>query len=193
MEVTAKLRNLRISPRKVRLVADLIRGMDVKAAQVHLSFLTKKSAAPMLKLLNSAIANAKHNFKLSPDNLYIAKITVDGGPVLKRVRPRAMGRAFLIRKRSSHINLTLAEKKDKKHLGLSKKKKLRNKVFKAKKKEEIKKEKAEKKDASKERKLNSSVSGSNKAEKEVKPKKDKAEKKKAKRLTGLAKRAFKKH
>lgn len=113
MEITAKLSNLRISPRKVRLVADLIRGSSVKEARNRLSFLVKKTSLPMLKLLNSAAANAQHNFKLHPENLYISRIFVDGGPVLKRTMPRAMGRAYIIRKRTSHIHLTLSEKKDK--------------------------------------------------------------------------------
>lgn len=113
MEVTAKLSNLRISPRKVRLVADLIRGFSVKEARNRLSFLVKRTSLPMLKLLNSAAANAQHNFKLHPEDMYISRIFVDGGPVLKRTMPRAMGRAYIIRKRTSHIHLTLSEKKDK--------------------------------------------------------------------------------
>lgn len=113
MQVTAKLSNLRLSPRKVRLVADLIRGVSVKEARSRLSFLVKKTSLPMLKLLNSAAANAAHNFKLNPDEMYVSGIFVDGGQVLKRTMPRAMGRAYIIRKRTSHINLTLSEKKDK--------------------------------------------------------------------------------
>jgi len=108
-EITAKLSYLRIGPRKVRLVADLIRGRDVTRAVNALSLLNKKSAAPMLKLLNSAIANAKHNFQVEKENLRISKITVDGGPVLKRSMPRAHGRATPIRERTSHINLVLSE------------------------------------------------------------------------------------
>ena len=179
MNVTAKLSNLRVSPRKVRLAADLIRGMDVKKAQNQLNFLVKKTALPILKLLNSAIANAKHNFKLNPDDLYIAKITVDGGPVLKRIMPRAMGRAFTIRKRTSHINLTLAEKKDKNQSVSAKtKKSSRTKVGS---KSALEKE--------------SKNTGEDvKTEKIRKPNKNqivKTIKDKPKRLTGLAKRAFK--
>ena len=108
--ITAKLRHLRISPRKVRLVANLIKGLSVKEAEKQLKFLTKRSAQPVLKLLNSAIANAENNAKLIKENLYISRITVDIGPSLKRWRPRAMGRAFQILKRTSHITITLDQK-----------------------------------------------------------------------------------
>ena len=92
MEVTAKLNNLRVSPRKTRLVADLIRGLGVKEARIQLSFLVKRTSLPLLKLLNSAAANARHNLKLNPDEMYVSRITVDGGPVLKRTMPRANAR-----------------------------------------------------------------------------------------------------
>lgn len=108
-EVTAKLSYLRVGPRKVRLVADLIRGRHVQYAITTLSLLNKSASAPMLKLLRSAIANAKHNYKIDEANLRIARITVDGGPVLKRWMPKAHGRATPIRERTSHINLVLAE------------------------------------------------------------------------------------
>ncbi len=121
MEVKAKLNNLRISPRKVRLVAGLIRGKNVTQAQHQLTFLAKRSADPMLKLLNSAIANAKNNAKLSEENLFISTIFVDGGPVLKRHMPRAFGRAFAIKKRTSHITLILTEKKPEKKEEVSEK------------------------------------------------------------------------
>ncbi len=109
MEVTAHLRNLRISPRKVRLAADVIRGMDVHNAKIQLEFLNKKSSQPILTLMNSAIANAKHNFDLSDDNLYVSKIFVNEGATLKRWIPRAMGRASAIHKRTSHITIILDE------------------------------------------------------------------------------------
>jgi len=109
MEVAASLKNLRIAPRKVRLVVDLIRGMKVEQAKAQLPFLVKKSSAPVLKLLNSAVANAKHNFNLEESNLYISKIMVESGPTMKRWMPRAMGRAYPIMKRSSTIKLILAE------------------------------------------------------------------------------------
>lgn len=108
--ITAKLRHLRISPRKVRLVTNLIKGLTVKEAEKQLKFLTKRSAQPILKLLNSAVANAENNAKLIKENLYISSITVDVGPSLKRWRSRAMGRAFQILKRTSHITITLDQK-----------------------------------------------------------------------------------
>jgi large subunit ribosomal protein L22 len=110
MEVIAKANHIRMSPRKVRLVVDLVRGMDVDKAAAQLRFYRKDAARPVLKLLQSAIANAEHNFKLSSGNLYIAKATVDGGPVLKRWRARAFGRAAGIKKRSSHITIVLSER-----------------------------------------------------------------------------------
>lgn len=110
MEVIAKARHIRMSPKKVRLVVDLIRGMDVDRAIAQLRFYRKAAAGPVLKLLQSAIANAEHNFKLSVGNLYIKKATVDGGPVLKRWRARAFGRAAGIKKRSSHITIVLEER-----------------------------------------------------------------------------------
>jgi large subunit ribosomal protein L22 len=140
MEVTAKLRFLRIAPRKVRLVANLIRSKTVQQAEAQLAFLPKRSARPIDKLLHSAIANAENNFKLKKDNLFIKKITVDEGPRLKRWRPRAFGRAAPIIKRSSHINMVLDEVKAHPAKG---KKALPTKIQKtAAKKPEIKKEEA---------------------------------------------------
>ncbi|HSD12850.1 MAG TPA: 50S ribosomal protein L22 [Patescibacteria group bacterium] len=110
MEVIAKARHIRMSPKKVRLVVDLVRGMDVDRAAAQLRFYRKAAAGPVLKLLQSAIANAEHNFKLNAANLYIKKATVDGGPVLKRWRARAFGRAAGIKKRSSHITIVLEER-----------------------------------------------------------------------------------
>ena len=111
MEVIAKARHIRISPKKVRLIVDLVRGMDVDRASAQLRFYRKAAARPVAKLLDSAIANAEHNFKLNTHDLYIKKATVDGGPVLKRWRARAFGRAAGIKKRSSHITIVLAERK----------------------------------------------------------------------------------
>lgn len=110
MDVNAKLRFLRISPTKVRLVVNAVRGLAIEEAEQQLQFMNKRPAEPVLKLLRSAIANAENNFKLKKDNLFIKKITVDDGPTLKRWRPRAYGRAGEIRKRSSHILLVLGEK-----------------------------------------------------------------------------------
>jgi large subunit ribosomal protein L22 len=106
-EVTAKLKFLRIGPRKIRLIADLIRGRKAEKAVNTLSLLNKRAAKPVLKLLKSAIANAKHNHNLPLESLRVAKITVDGGPVLKRWMPKAHGRATPVRERTSHINLVL--------------------------------------------------------------------------------------
>lgn len=109
MQVTAKLRHLKIAPRKVRLVADLIRRKSVERAQTILNFTIKKSAKPVAKLLNSAVANARNNFQIDAKNLFISKITVDEGPKFKRWMPRARGQAFEIQKRTSHITLILDE------------------------------------------------------------------------------------
>ena len=109
MEVKAYLRHLRMAPRKVRLVADLIRGKSVEEAQNILNFTTKRVALPLLKLLKQAIFNAKNNFQLDEKNLYISKIIVDEGPKLKRVFPRARGHADEIQKKTSHITLILDE------------------------------------------------------------------------------------
>jgi len=109
MEITAKLSYTRTAPRKVRLVADLVRGRRAKDAQTVLSFTPNKSAGTILKLLNQAINSAKNNFKIDENNLYISKIIVDGGPMLKRSRPRARGSAYEIQKKTSHITITLEE------------------------------------------------------------------------------------
>jgi large subunit ribosomal protein L22 len=112
MEAKAVAKQVRIAPRKVRLVVDLIRGKAVGEA-VSILKLTPKKASPVVeKLLNSAIANAEHNYEMEPDNLIVSKIFVDEGVTLKRFRPRAMGRASRINKRSSHITLVLSEKKE---------------------------------------------------------------------------------
>ena len=108
MDVHASLRHLRMAPRKVRLVVDLVRGLPVAEAELRLSFLRREAARPVLKLLRSAIANAEHNFKLDRSTLVVKTITADGGVTLKRFRPRAMGRSAPIRKRTTHINLILA-------------------------------------------------------------------------------------
>src|SRR5512133_2313282 len=105
MQVNARLRNLRMAPRKVRLVVDLIRGLSVDAALQQLEFCNKAAALPVKKLLKSAIANAEHNHQLDASTLKIAKITVDAGVTLHRIQPRAHGSAAPIRKRSSHITI----------------------------------------------------------------------------------------
>ena len=108
-DIRAQLRFLPISAQKVRLVVDLVRGKDAVQAQDMLRFMTQRSAEPVLKLLNSAIANAEENFGISRDDLFVAKIHADEGPTLKRFRPRAQGRASRIRKRSSHLTVVLDE------------------------------------------------------------------------------------
>lgn len=110
MQVSAKLKNLRVSQRKTRLVVDTIRGKDVETAKIQLKFSTKKTSDNVLCLLNSAIANAKNNFNLDEKNLFIETIVVEEGPTLKRWRPRAMGRASAIKKRTCSIIITLNEK-----------------------------------------------------------------------------------
>jgi len=109
MPVIVKLNYLRIAPRKVRLVADLIRKKKVEEAQTILNFTIKKATKPILKLLNTAVADARNNFQLNSENLYISKITVDEGPKYKRWRPRARGSAYEIQKKTSHITLILDE------------------------------------------------------------------------------------
>ena len=104
----AKLSNLRIAPRKVRVVADLIRGKDAAEAMDILTFTVKKAALPMRKLLFSAINNAVENHSMDADQLYVSSIYVDQGRTIKRWRPRAMGRATKIQKMTSHITLELA-------------------------------------------------------------------------------------
>src|SRR3989338_718236 len=98
MPVTAKGKFIRISPRKVRLVVDLIRGLPVDAARLQLSILPRRGAGIVLKVLNSAAANAEHNHKLKLDNLYVAGAFVDQGPTLKRFTAKAFGRGATIPK-----------------------------------------------------------------------------------------------
>jgi large subunit ribosomal protein L22 len=110
MEAKAIARYIRIAPRKVQLVVDLIRGKQVGEAIAILRH-TPKAAAPVVeKLLNSAIANAEHNYSMDVNKLVITKAYVDQGPTMKRFRPRAQGRASRINKRTSHITLVVAEK-----------------------------------------------------------------------------------
>ncbi len=109
MKVKVELNNLRTAPRKVRLVADMIRGKNAQDARSLLSFTVNKSAGNILKLLNSALASAKHNFKLDEANLYISEIFVNEGPKLKRWHPMSRGRAYPIQKKTSRITLVLGE------------------------------------------------------------------------------------
>lgn len=110
MEAIAKHRFARISPQKARLVADQVRGKNVAQALEILTFSNKKAAELIKKVLESAIANAEHNEGADIDDLSVAKIFVDEGPVMKRIMPRAKGRADRILKRSSHINIVVADR-----------------------------------------------------------------------------------
>ena len=109
MEIKVQLNNLRVAPRKSRQVVDLIRGKRISKAKATLEFTVKRASEPILKLLNSAVASALHDFKIDESNLYISKITVDEGPKLKRSFPMSRGRAYPIMKRTSHITLVLGE------------------------------------------------------------------------------------
>jgi ribosomal protein L22 len=108
--VRAQAKYVRTSARKARLVCDHIRGKDVIEARAILAFTPPAAAKPWLKLLESAVANAEHNHELVGDDLRIAAVHADEGPTLKRYRPRAMGRATRIRKRTSHLTITLTPK-----------------------------------------------------------------------------------
>lgn len=110
MKISSKLNNLRIAPRKVRLVANLIKGITVYEAEKQLLFLSKRSAEPLKKLLDSAVANAKNNFKTDAENLIVKNIIVNAGPILKRRRPRSRGMANPIEKKTSHIEIILEQK-----------------------------------------------------------------------------------
>ncbi len=110
MEARAKARYLRISPFKARQVIDLVRGKEVNEAVGILKYTNKRSAPLINKVIKSAIANAEHNFDMDSDELFISEIYVDEGPTLKRMRPRAYGRADKRRHRTSHITVVLREK-----------------------------------------------------------------------------------
>ena len=110
MEARAYLRHARIAPRKVQIVLDLIRNKPVDLAMAILKNTPKAACEPLVKLLASAIANAENNHGMNRDDLYVAECFVPPGPTLKRIRPRAQGRAFKVLKRTSHITLVLKEK-----------------------------------------------------------------------------------
>jgi large subunit ribosomal protein L22 len=109
MEWTATLKYVRISPRKARLVADLVRGLSVGEAVGLLQYTPKRAAGIIKKLIDSAVSNASQAHGVDEDKLVVGKIIVDEGPTLKRWRPRAMGRATRIRKRTSHIVVAVEE------------------------------------------------------------------------------------
>ena len=106
----AHLRYVRISPRKVKIVCDLIRGKDVKNAAAILMNTPKAASEPMAKLLKSACANAENNFGMDPAKLVVSEVFATPGPILKRIMPRAQGRAYRINKRTSHVTLAVTEK-----------------------------------------------------------------------------------
>ncbi len=110
MEARAYLRNVRIAPRKVKIVCDLIRGKDVGEATAIMMNTPKAASEILIKLLKSAVANAENNHEMDPEKLYVSEVFVSPGPIMKRIRPRAHGRAFRILKRTSHITLVLKEK-----------------------------------------------------------------------------------
>jgi large subunit ribosomal protein L22 len=109
-QALAKVKNVRMSPRKVRIVVDLIRGKDVEEALAILRFLPKRAAEVISKVVKSAAANAEHNLELNRDRLYVSQAFVDAGPTLKRFHPRQRGQAFEIKKRSSHITVVVRER-----------------------------------------------------------------------------------
>ncbi len=110
MEARAQLKYARISPRKVKIVCDLIRGKDTKTAEAILMQTPKAASELMLKLLRSAVANAENNHQMDPDKLYVSETYVSPGPILKRGMPRAQGRFYRINKRTSHISIAVAER-----------------------------------------------------------------------------------
>ena len=109
MEATAKVTFVRIAPRKVKIVLDLIRNKPAEEAMAILKFTPKAACEPVAKLLKSAMANAENNNDMDVSKLYVAECSVSQGPTLKRIRPRAHGRAYRINKKTSHINLVLKE------------------------------------------------------------------------------------
>ncbi|TLM80436.1 MAG: 50S ribosomal protein L22 [Actinobacteria bacterium] len=110
MEARAVARFVRVSPRKARLVVDLIRGKDVGEAEAVLRFTPRAAAEPVAKTLMSAVANAEKNLKLKREGLYVSETYVDEGPTMKRIRPQSRGRAHRIEKRSSHITVVVKQR-----------------------------------------------------------------------------------
>jgi len=111
MEVKGSAKHLKITPKKMRLVIDVVRGMSVERAEAQLHFVPRKASGLILKALRSVVASAEHNFNLKKDNLFIKKIIVNEGPSLERWTPKAFGRATPIKKRTSHLEIVLAEYK----------------------------------------------------------------------------------
>lgn len=109
-QAKAVARYVRIAPRKVRVVMDLIRGKDVREALAILRYTPKAASGVIEKVLKSAVANAEHNYDMNGDDLYVAACYVDQGPTLKRIHPRSRGQAFKILKRSSHVTVIVSAK-----------------------------------------------------------------------------------
>ncbi len=149
-EQKAQLRYLHIAPRKVQLVANAIKGLSVNEAEAQLLMSPRRPAQALLGLLRSAAANAKNNKQLNPESLFVKEIRVDKGPMLKRFMPRAMGRANLIQKKSSHIILVLAESEKLKapRFKITKPEKIKKHVA-----EKMKKERTEQKEKTREEKI----------------------------------------
>ena len=139
MAFKVELNHLHIAPRKARLVADLVRGKKAEEAQVILNFAIKRASDPILKLLNSALVNAKNTKNVSASDLFISKITVDEGPAGKRVLPKSRGRGEVIKKKTSHVTLVLDVKREDVKKGKKEKK------TEVKKEEKVIEEKVEKK------------------------------------------------
>ena len=169
-ETRAKLRYLRTSPQKVRLIVDMIRGMKLDVAVSQLELSTKHAARPVLKLLNSAVANAKHNDSLKEDTLVIKTAFVDGGPTLNRWIPRAHGRATPIHKRTSHVTIILEGEVDEKAVEKAEKAEKTEKTEKATKLQSDEETKEATKEAAKEQSNEETVEKVVEDKKEVKPK-----------------------
>jgi large subunit ribosomal protein L22 len=112
MEARAVARYVRVSPRKARLVVDLVRGKSVPDAEAILRFSDRAAAEGVGKVVHSAAANAEKNLKIRPETLFVSEAFVDEGPTLKRITPRAMGRAFRINKRTSHITVVVKQREE---------------------------------------------------------------------------------
>lgn len=112
MEARAIAKFIRVSPRKARMVVDLVRGKKLEEALAILRYTPNKAADVVTKVVKSAAANAEHNYEMDKDDLVISQIFVDQGPTLKRVMPRAMGRADIIKRKTSHITVVVSDKKE---------------------------------------------------------------------------------
>ena len=110
MEAKATLRYIRISPRKVGILCDLIRGKSIAQANAILALTPKAAAEPLMKLVNSAAANAENNHGMDPEKLYVSETFATPGPIIKRFMPRARGRAYRINKRTSHVTVVVKER-----------------------------------------------------------------------------------